>query len=148
MSDTDKFQDLVKEGITALGAGNTARALKHFEEAAELDETAELLSHLAYCLAKEKKDFTGATALCKSALEDEPWNSLHYLNLGRVHLLAGRRKEAINTFRDGLLHQNNPRIKDELNRLGTRRYPFFASLPREHILNRVVGKLFHKMGFR
>jgi Flp pilus assembly protein TadD len=144
----DQFQQLVKDGIAALSAGNTSLALRHLEEAAELDESPELLSHLAYCLAKEKSDFTRATSLGRSALRDEPWNSIHYLNLGRIYLFSDRRKDAIRIFRDGLLHENNPRIKEELARLGTRKYPVIASLPREHFFNQFLGKVFTRLKLR
>jgi uncharacterized protein HemY len=144
----DQFQKLVKQGIEALSAGNTTQALRLLEEAADLDESPELISHMAVCLAKEKQDFTTATTLGKSALRDEPWNSTHYLNLGRVLLLSGQRNDAIRTFRDGLLHENNPRIKEELDRLGTRKYPVIASLPREHSLNRMLGKVFTRLKLR
>lgn len=144
----DQFQQLLKDGIAAARAGNTALALKHLEEAAELDESPELISHLAYCLAKEKQDVTTATSLARRALRDEPWNSTHYLNLGRIYLLSGRKKDAIRTLRDGLLHENNPRIKEELARLGTRKYPVIATLPREHPLNRMLGKIFTRFKLR
>lgn len=144
----DQFQQLVKAGISALSSGNTALALRQFEAAAELDESPELLSHLAYCLAKENQDLPQAISLSRSALTDEPWNSTHYLNLGRIYLLAGRRQDAIRTFRDGLLHENNPSIKEELARLGTRKYPVIASLPREHPVNKLVGKIFTRLKLR
>lgn len=144
----DTFQKLVKDGVAAIAAGNTSLALRHLEEAAEMDESPELISHLAYCLAKEKQDYTTAASLARSALRDEPWNSTHYLNLGRVYLLSGRRKDAIRTFRDGLLHENNPRIKEVLDRLGTRKYPVIASLPREHPVNHMLGKIFTRLKLR
>ena len=144
----DQYQQLVKDGIAALSAGNTSLALRHLEEAAELDETPELLSHLGYCLAKEQQDFRQAISLGKNALRDESWNSIHYLNLGRSYLLSGRRQDAIRTFRDGLLQENNPRIKEELSRLGTRKYPVIASLPREHPLNKMFGRIFTRLKIR
>jgi len=144
----DQFQQLVKAGVAALSAGNTSLALRHLEEAAELDETPELLSHLGYCRAKEKQDFQQAISLGKNALRDEPWNSIHYLNLGRSYLLSERRKDAIRTLRDGLLHENNPRIKEELARLGTRKYPVIASLPREHPFNKLFGKILTRLNLR
>ncbi len=144
----DQFQQLVKDGIAALSSGNTSLALKQFEEALELEESPELFSHLAYCLAKENQDFPQAITLGRSALRDEPWNSTHYLNLGRTYLLSGRRQDAIRTFRDGLLHENNPRIQEELARLGTRKYPVIASLPREHPFNKFFGKVFTRLKLR
>ncbi len=144
----DQFQQLLKDGITAARAGNTSQALKLLEEAAEHDESPELISHLAYCIAKEKQDITTALSLARSALREEPWNSTHYLNLGRIYLLSDRRKDAIQIFRDGLLHEHNQRIKEELAQLGTRKYPVIASLPREHPLNRMLGKIFTRLKLR
>ena len=68
----DQFQQLVKDGIAALSSGNTSLALKQFEEALEWEESPELFSHLAYCLAKENQDFPQAITLGRSALRDEP----------------------------------------------------------------------------
>ncbi|MRR59303.1 MAG: hypothetical protein EG824_13995, partial [Deltaproteobacteria bacterium] len=68
----DRFQTLVKDGIAAVHTGNTSLALLHLREAAELDESPELHSYLAYCLAKENHDFPQAISLGRSALRDEP----------------------------------------------------------------------------
>lgn len=139
---------LVNEGIAALKRGNTRHALEQLEQAAEHDDRPALLSSLAICIAAERNDFPTAVALCRRALAEEPGNSLHYLNLGKIHLLDGRKQDAIRVFRDGLLHQANPLIREELQRLGTRRYPVIASLPREHKLNIFLGKLFTKLKLR
>jgi Flp pilus assembly protein TadD len=139
---------LLSEGIAAMREGNISFALERLKAAAELDDRPEILSNLALCLARERGDFPKAVALCGAALAEEPWNSLHYLNLGRIHLLEGRKRDAIRVFRDGLLHQANPLIREELQRLGTRRYPVIASLPREHRLNIFLGRLFTKLKLR
>jgi hypothetical protein len=89
-----------------------------------------------------------ADALCREAIDEEPWYSAHYLNLGRIRLLEGRREEAIRIFRDGLLREGNPRIKAELERLGIRKYPVISSLPREHFLNKYLGKFLNFMKMR
>jgi tetratricopeptide (TPR) repeat protein len=139
---------LFDEGVSALTAGRTSAALECFEAAAELDQSPEILSNLALCLAKERRDFPRAIGLCRTAVSEEPWNSLHYLNLGRIHLLHGQRRDAIRVFRDGLLHEPNPLIRDELKGLGTRKYPVIASLPREHRVNIFLGRLFKKLRLR
>ncbi len=141
---TDPFH----QAMEALKAGNTRSALHLFEEALENEESPELLSHMAFCLAAERQDYTRAVSLCRDALSEDPGNSEHYLNLGRIYLLQDRKRDAIRIFRDGLLHGNNPRIRDELRNLGTRKYPVLASLPREHHLNVFLGKLFTKLKLR
>lgn len=144
----DHFRYLVGEGVSALKIGNTALALLHFQEASDLNESPELFSHLAYCLAKEKSDYSRAISLCEKALNKEPWNSVHYLHLGYIYLLSGKKKEAIYTFRDGLLREENPDISRELARLGTRKQPVISSLPREHILNKYLGILLTRLKLR
>jgi hypothetical protein len=48
--------------------------------------------------------------LCEEAIEDDPGVSLHYLNLGRVLVASGMKREAIKAFRNGLLYGKNPQI--------------------------------------
>jgi Flp pilus assembly protein TadD len=144
----DHYRHLINEGISALKVGNTAFALLHFQEASALGETPELFSHFAYCLAKEKNEYSRAISLCKKALAREPWNSVHYLNLGYVYLLSGQKRDAIYTFRDGLLHEENPQLREELARLGTRKQPLIASLPRDHVLNKYLGMFLARLKLR
>lgn len=143
-----KSSTLLKEGIAALDAGNTGLALQRLQAAADLDESPEVLSHLAFCVARERQDYKRAEALCREAIDEEPWYSVHYLNLGRILLLEGRKEEAIRAFRDGLLREANPRIKAELENLGIRKYPVISSLPREHFLNKYLGKLLTALKLR
>lgn len=140
--------DLFHEGKNALDEGRTSIALSCFEEAAKQEESPEIISCLAFCLAKERQDFRRAVSFCRWSISEDPRNSVHYLNLGRILLLDGRKQDAIRVFRDGLLHENNPSIKDELNKIGTRKYPVISTLPREHGINRMLGKLFARIGLR
>ncbi len=134
-----KAEKLLSDGIKELDRGNTRLALTHFEEAAELEDAPVICSYLAFCLAKERREFEKAILLCREAIRDDSANSLHYLNLGRVHLLCGDKKEAIRVFRDGLLRGENRQIKAELSRLGWRKVPVIPCLRREHFLNRYLG---------
>jgi tetratricopeptide (TPR) repeat protein len=108
----------------------------------------EILSNLAYCLAKEEDEFDTAVSLCNEAIETDSANVIHYLNLGRVYLLSGKKAEAIRVFRDGLLYEDNKKIKDELKKLGWRKLPIISFLPREHFLNRCFGSLLHRSRLR
>lgn len=139
---------LLNEGLEALEAGNSHVALQQFEAAAVLDEDPKILSYLAFCIAKERRDFRKATALCREAIEEDPGSSIHYLLLGRIQLLNDRKQDAIRTFRNGLLREKNRSIKEELNQLGVRKYPVISSLPREHLVNRFLGKLLTRLRIR
>jgi Flp pilus assembly protein TadD len=141
-------EKLLADGITELGRGNTRSALGLFSAAAELDDSPLPRSYLGYCLAKEKGDFPGAVSLCREAILYDSGNSEHYLNLGRIYLLRGDKKEALRTFRDGLLQEDNRTINEELKSFGRRKPPLIQCLPREHVLNRFLGILAGKCGLR
>lgn len=147
MPDQD-LNSLIRHGLAEIDKGNTMLALMHFEEAAKLDNSPVVRSHLAYCLAKEQRQNQKAAALCSGALQEEPGNPLHYLNLGRIYLLAGHKNRAIQTWRRGLKLGRNPQIAAELKKLGLRKSPLFSSLRREHPLNKHLGLLLQRIGLR
>lgn len=93
-------------------------------------------------LLVESGEFDKAVALCREEIDREPAKSDTYLQLGRILLAAGRKRDAIRVFSDGLVFENNQKIRNELSRLGWRKFRVISSLPREHALNRVLGKLF------
>jgi tetratricopeptide (TPR) repeat protein len=117
-------------------------------------------------MAKERGQVREAVRLCQSALDAEPRNPAHYLNLGRILLLADDKEKAIATFWRGLSndpavevrvedsqrrqshHREHGLILNELRRLGIRKRVPFGSLHRGHPLNRVVGKFLSAIGFR
>lgn len=139
---------LFTDGMAELESGNTRSALKFFTEAAGLDDAPQVRSCLGYCLARENGDYSRGVSLCREAIRDDSKNSVHYLNLGRIHLIRGDKKEALRIFRDGLLQEDNKSIKEELKTIGQRKPPIIGSLPREHFLNRFLGIVAAKCGFR
>jgi hypothetical protein len=69
---------------------------------------------------------------------------LLYLNLGRTLLIAGKKKEAVESFVKGLHYdQGHSEIKKEMKSLGIRKEPFLPFLSRSNPLNKYVGKLLH-----
>ena len=153
--------------IAAIDKGDTLRGLMVLESAQTADRfTPAVSSYLAYCVAKERGHVRRAVTLCQSAIAMEPDNPVHYLNLGRIHLLAADKPKAIATFWRGISRRaeaamadagNWPRtahrrehalIMDELRRLGIRKPPVFKSLRREHPLNKYSGKLLARVGLR
>jgi len=139
---------LIRKGLAEIERGNTMLALIHFEEAAKLDDSPMVRSHLSFCLAKERRQMQKAVSLCNGALQEEPGNPVHYLNLGRIYLLAGQKKQAIQIWRRGLKIGHNPLITLELRKLGLRNPPVLQALGREHPLNKFLGKMLQKMGMR
>ncbi len=142
------YRQLVRKGITAADQGNTLDALLHFENAARLGSTPTLASYLGYCLARERQQFKEAIGLCHQALAMEPENAIHYLNLGRVFLVAGEKRLAIKTFHQGLKRERHRLILEELKRLGIRKRPVVAPLSRSHPVNRYLGRAFSRLRVR
>lgn len=137
-----------KKGVEAIDEGDTPNGLFCLEELFEKKPDPLITSYYAVCLAKERGEVTRAFELCDGAMEDDPGNNAHHLNLGRVCLAAGMKREAIKAFRDGLLYGRNHLISREMERLGRRNLPVFPALGREHSLNRILGKMLYKLSLR
>ncbi|HXV64468.1 MAG TPA: hypothetical protein VEK15_27465 [Vicinamibacteria bacterium] len=82
-----------------------------------------------------------SVALCQEAVhKNGRRSSVLYLNLARALTACGRRGEAVETVRRGLLlHSNDRRLRRELQHLVPRAKPTFPSLGRAHALNRYLG---------
>ncbi len=144
-----ELKELFSRGVATIEAGDTANGLLLLEKSEEayLEEPL-FCSYLAVCIARERHDFDTAVQLCRDAIAVEPRRVEHYLNLGRVRLAAGERKEAIRLFRNGLLHGSSDSIQAELARLGWRKPPVIPALDRGHPLNVILGKLGTRLHLR
>jgi predicted Zn-dependent protease len=134
-------KETFKKGMEAVDRGDTKNGFAYLESLFEAGYDPVLASYYAVCLAKERGEVQNAIVLCREAMEDDPGNQLHYLNLGRVLVAAQRKREAIKAFRDGLLYGKNGLIGKELDMLGWRKPPVFPSLGREHSLNKFLGRM-------
>jgi tetratricopeptide (TPR) repeat protein len=141
-------EDFFSKGVDALQHQHFFLAQACFEQAAKDGMTPALSSYLAYCRAKTKGEFREAIAIARDALAREPESGVHYLNLGRIHLLAGDRQQALDTFRQGVRFDLSGDILLELERLGVRKPPVFPSLRRGHPLNRICGTILSRLGLR
>lgn len=106
-------------------------------------------SYLGLCIAYERGKIKDAISLCERALQVESQNVENYLNLGKVYLRAGLKTKAIETFRKGLkIDSQNPDIIAELQLLGLRKKPVIPYLPRNNFLNKYLGIILNRLGFR
>ncbi|HET6421020.1 MAG TPA: tetratricopeptide repeat protein [Geobacteraceae bacterium] len=140
--------EIYEKGLQALSNGHEYLALVCFEQAANMEKTPLHCSYLAFCLAKARGQYREATTLCAEALGNDPANSVHYVNLGRIYILAGQREKALETLREGLQYQRTDEILRELEILGMRGRPVFSYLKRENPLNKYCGLLLKKLGYR
>jgi tetratricopeptide (TPR) repeat protein len=111
-------------------------------------ETPEMISLMGYSLAKESGRLKEGIALCEKAITLSPNQAEHYLNLGRIYLLANKKEPAIRIFKTGLRIRKDQRIISELRGLGIRKPPVLRSLSRDHLINVVAGKVFKLLKLR
>ena len=111
-------------------------------------ESPEMLSLMGYSLAKESCRFNEGIALCEKAISLNSQHPELYLHLGRIYLLANKRERALKAFKMGLRIRKDPRIIHELKSMGVRKAPVLSSLPRDHKLNVIAGKLFKLLRLR
>ena len=132
-------KNLFDKGIKTLTEGNILSALSYFEKASKIEENPLISSYLAFCIAKERGQVQKAISLCNDAIKEDPENSFHYLNLGKIYLLEKKKEEAVNIFRQGLHYEENQQIVDELNKLGTRKPLIIPFLKRSNVINKYLG---------
>jgi len=145
---SENIDEIIEQGIDAAEKGYIHSAQMLLGQAVEQRNTPELHTYLAYCLAKGEGRMSAAARICRESIKREPANSLHYLILGRILLLAGEKNKAVKSFRQGLKTSPNPKIISELKTLGLRKPAIFKSLERNHPLNKIVGRVFSSIGFR
>ena len=148
MHDEKLYIEMIEKGIAFLHDNNRLAALVCFDKAFERGKSPLLLSYLSYCIATERGQVNEALKLCNDALSQEPDNPIHYLNLGRIYLHAGRGNEALLTFRKGLSFGDNQTITSLLEKIGTRGKPVFPFLQRNNLLNKYAGLLLHRLKLR
>jgi tetratricopeptide (TPR) repeat protein len=141
-------EELFTLGLEALARGDTLSALSFFERAVQREDTPTFSSFLALCIAKERGQFQLAVTLCEKAKAREPHNPVHYLNLGKIYLFAGKKDDAIRTLREGLGYEQDRQIIDELEKLGTRKPPLISSLKRSNPANKYLGIILKRLGLR
>ena len=131
-----------------LDRDNVLAALGCLERALAIWDDPRWHSRLGYCIAKERGHLTRAFELCHSSIEHDPRNPIHYLYLGKIHLMAGKQYEALQALRQGMALGSTPAIEQSLAAIGTRKPPVIASLSRNNRLNKYLGIMMSRMGLR
>lgn len=131
-----------------LDQNNVLAALACLERALGIWDDPLWHSRFAYCIAKQRGHLTKAFQLCRNSLEHDPDNPLHYLYLGKVHLVAGNTHEALLAFRQGMTHGGSPELERMLEGIGTRKAPVIPFLSRDNLLNKYLGIIFSRFGLR
>ncbi len=128
----------------ALEEEDFKKALAHLEKALELRDNPDWHSYAGLCIALEQDEFLTGEHLCRASIEHDEDNPIHYLNLAKVYLAAGKKRQALETLRQGMARGGNERILSLIFQLGTRNPPVFRFLKRSHPLNKYMGMLLHR----
>jgi len=105
-----------------------------------------LRSWYGLCIAHVHGDVRRGRRLCEEAILQGNFEPQLYANLARVYLRAQRKDLASETLitaqRMAPFHRET---QDLCRQIGVRRTPIFPFLGRSHPLNRLVGKLRHRL---
>lgn len=126
-----------------------------FQALKQYPDDAFLLSYYGCLEAVILKNYDFGIETCNRAIKlldkttpfgQEIFYPTFYLNLGRAYLSAGKKKEAIESFRKGLsFDKDNQDIMWEMTRLGIRRKPVIPYLKRSNLINKYIGMILHKL---
>ena len=143
-------EEFYKAGRFLLKRDKVREALMAFKQALQLKETEpRYKSYFGLSLALSEGRVKEALLFCESAVEKEFFRAELFLNLARVYLMAGNRKKAHAVLRKGLaIDKDNKDIRQELDRMGIRKAPVLPFLDRRHPINKVAGKVLHRLRLR
>jgi tetratricopeptide (TPR) repeat protein len=141
-------EESFQKGMRAFESGRGTEAMAFFEAAIELERRlgegkpqARYLSQYGLCLGTVMKRRHEGVRFCREAAELERYNPDVHCNLGRVLMVAGRRKDAHAAFVRGLSIQPDHRgIRKALKEMGVRKRPVLPFLHRDNRLNILLGK--------
>jgi len=138
-----------QKGMEFLNQGRHREALAFFLGALEIEKRmgadvpqARYLSYYGLAVALTGGRLHEAVKCCRLASKQEGYRPDVFFNLGRVLLMANRRREAFKALRCGQRMQpGHPGIIAELKRMGRRRKPIVPFLDRMNQVNVTLGRL-------
>jgi Flp pilus assembly protein TadD len=136
-----------KECLRHLHDGHKGIALAHIRRALKAEPGNPFyLSYVGMLCAVAEKRYDAGEKLCREALEIKCNHAQLYLNLAELYHQAGRDGDATATLRKGFISAGRDvRIRRALEKIGGRRPPILSGLERSHLLNRILGRLRHRM---
>jgi tetratricopeptide (TPR) repeat protein len=146
MLDIDALTEF-KHGVALLKNGHPQLAMERLRRAFECERQNPLyLSYLGLSIARAERKWDQASELCEIAVQLGHEEVQFYLNLAEVYASAGRRAKALDTLNAALeLFGEDERLRRARRGVERRRSPVLPFLRRNHILNRKLGKLLHRI---
>lgn len=140
---THESNVLFNRAMEMINRNRVAAARKELEMALQIcPRHSSYLSLYGLCIAVESEDYESARRICESAIRLNPRDPLTRVNLGKVLRLQGDNSAAYGEFIAAWkLDKNHPAPASELSRMGIRRPPVLAFLPRSHWANVALGRV-------
>ncbi len=142
-------EEMFHRGLAHLRRRARKEAASCFQQAIDLDREGpakppkmRYISYLGLALSMINARSEEAVKLCQRAVKREFYDADLLCNMGIVYLRNRQRGPAFDCFERGLkLKPNHYRILAALERHEKRGQPMFPSLPRDHPVNRLGGRL-------
>lgn len=137
----------IREGVKLLQRGKLAKAKAAFEQARAIDgESALARSYAGLLAGLADKNFETAEELCFRTAVKEPRNAQIQANMAWLQSMQGRRRSAVDYANKALaIDPGNADALRIVKLLGSRRPPPLSFVSRSHPLNRLLGKIRHKL---
>ncbi len=121
---------------------NPAEAKIRFQNILEDDKhNSDALAGLAICLAEETGRFVSSTKLAMMAVRTAPRSPAGYYALAYIHLLGSKIEPGFRyLMKAQRLAPEDPRVALGLAQFEREKPPVISDLPREHLLNKALGK--------
>jgi Flp pilus assembly protein TadD len=134
---------MVRTAADLMNQGRFAEAELHLRQGLERDPRhPRCLAFLSVCLAANGRKFATAEKIARSVVQANPDEAAGHFALGKVNLLGSRRGTAFRHFaRARELATADEDLQTELERADPRRPAVFPSLPRNHSLNVLCGRI-------
>jgi hypothetical protein len=146
----EEAQSLLAEGIRKFEAGDLIGAHESFGAAhARAMNDPFLMSWHGLSLVLVDHNSNLGALYCDEALRRAGTDADLLLNQARVYLALGQRERAVRAVQRGLIcAPDHPGLRLAHASLGWRRKPVIPVLGRNHALNRLLGKLRHRLAGR
>jgi tetratricopeptide (TPR) repeat protein len=136
------------QALQELDRSDVLAALACLEIATRLWNNPAWNSLFGYCIATQRGHITRAVELCRTAIEHEPENPIHYLYLGKIYLGAGNRSGALHYFQQSLMLGSSPELERMLDNFAIRKAPVIPLFSRKNLLNKYLGIIRNLCGER
>lgn len=135
----------MRAGIAAVERGDYRQGYKALQGAYGNGRVAlppDGLSHYGLCIAVVEKQTRKGAELCRLAIEQQFYDSSHFVNLVRLYIIRDNRRMAINVLHEGMSRlPDDHRLLELRVEIGYRERPVVPFLARNNPVNEALGKL-------